>query len=218
MNFFGMSMPSLEATLGTIITIIFVFVIGFVIYQKKIYKYDICIREERHGNTHIVIMDKGCIEVREGIKKLYIKGYNLYWQPPTLDCIESQANGKPLINLWRDIHGNFHQMRATKFVPIITTDKHGNVVQLEEEEILFLPDNKGSSFWALQEKKSIFQRHMNKDWWSKNGGMVVIGAIITVGIIALLLTGYYISQMTAKNVAATSSLAESAKTMWGLTK
>lgn len=209
-------------SVGTVLFVLLGYGVYFA-YIKKSYLYDVDVREERKDGLTVLKKDVAKAFVDEkGVRKFYLKGLGLTWQPPTLDCIEAQANGRSLINVWRDINGELHSCRFTRKVPVVFDNDQnlaevatfqvimpdGTKKRMGYQEIIFSPDNKSNRFWAVNELKSMWHRHKERDWWQKYGGITVIGIVFTAGVLALLLTGWFILKMTANNVGACSSAVE----------
>lgn len=211
---------TLTGFLGLTGTIFFIVLMGFFIYwyfTKSQYFYEVHVREERRGGNTILIKDLGKVFIDEkGVKKLYIKNYKVIWEPPTLDCIEFQARGKQVINLWRDIYGNFHLVKFTSIVPLVIEDDNGDVltpsidvkqpngsiVKIGVKQVIFSPENKSSRFWMVQELRGLWNRHKERNWWDKYGYTATIGIVATVAIFGMLIFGYWITKMMANNASA----------------
>lgn len=195
-------------------------------YIKSQFKYDVHVRQEQHSGVTVLKKDIAKMYADEnGVRKMFIRGYKATWQIPTTDSIETQSGGRPLINLWRDINGEFHLCRFTKTVPVVIENEDGHleiptydvktptgeVIKMGFEERIFSPDNKTNRFWAVNEMRGLWHRHKERDWWTKYGGTVTIGIVATVGIVALIFTGYFIAKMVQQNVGACTAAVESSK-------
>ena len=163
---------------------------------------------------------------------------------PTLDCIIPQAgNIRPLIRMFRDVNGNFHQVRTSKIIPVLI-ERNGELVQLEQEilvnekkrqgwysavknlfirnakladgtkklvamnEVVFEPDNRSTRVFMAQALRRNHEKHQVTPWWQTS--TFIAGIYVVGGLFALLVTGYFVSDMWQANIEQMAPLASAA--------
>jgi len=181
-------------------------------WLRNRYPIDVTVRSERMNGG--VLMSKAYARMYEenGVRKINListKNFRGITLPsPTLDALEIKGNREHL-NYWRDVNGNFHQVKFTKFVPIVEFDENGRLLKNLEQEVIFAPDSASYREAGIQELKRLWEKHKAKDWWSQYGPATVIGVIAAVAIMSVLFSAYYISQMTNAYTATAGSVANS---------
>lgn len=196
-------------TVGVLaLVILFVLAIGIWIWFRTRWKYDIDIFVEKANGGVIKQKTWGRSYLDNGISMLSIFSYGHKDRPfPTLDCI-IPAGSRPYLQLWLDTSGNFHQIRITKYVPVVIekpegfeqlTAKvklpNGEFKYMGINEVIFEPDNKSDRAWAWSKLRQINDKHKSLKWW-QDRAMIIIMAIAIVSILAIVFTGYYFVEIS----------------------
>lgn len=181
-------------------------------HNNKAYKYDLEVLEERVNNVPVSVKDIARVFVDDDtIKKIHFKKYDFTWEPPMLDSIIMQDNGRPKIVVWRDINGNFHNVRRSKWIPVVRKE-NGKIVEYKDKEIIFTPDNRSSENWAKLALKQMHDRHIKAySWWSENKGLVIVGIVSMACVMSIFIVGYWHTSFYKDVVSACSGAVNEAK-------
>lgn len=157
------SIPFINVGVGTIVGAgltfaVVIALVGWMIFNK-VFSYNALIYQET-GTGGYYLQSKARIFIRDRVKQLQIlKFKDAILPPPTLDTITNMRGGKPLIQLWRDVNGNMHPVRWTRFSPALVED--GDTLKQLEQEVLV--EAKGDKVKAGEmNKKGWFSLGLNK--------------------------------------------------------
>jgi hypothetical protein len=129
------SVGGMSSLLVAVISLVLIGVGGGVwwLIFNGMYSYSALIYQET-GSGGFFVWSKARIFVEDNVKIMRVWKFRDVGDlpPPTLDTIVTMSGGKPTILLWRDVDGNIHPVRWTRFVPVFV-EKEDELVQLEQE-------------------------------------------------------------------------------------
>lgn len=191
--------------------------IAFYVWYNYRYRYVCGIYHEK-GNGAVIYQPTGARMFKDdGLSVFSTWVFSNRKEPaPSLDTIYPSTTGKAYFEMWLDAAANFHQVRKTKFVPVLLSDDggvlsqayreftlaDGSVRKVGLEEVIFEPDSRSNRAWAWNSLRRNNDKHKNLKWY-QDKAMIIIMTIALVGIMVLVFAGYYFTEIqanTAENI------------------
>jgi hypothetical protein len=111
--------------------------------------------QEVNNGAGYFVWSRARIFTEDKVKQMRVLAYSDYpLPPPTLDTIVPMKGGVPVVLLWRDVNGNIHSVRWTRFAPVLIED-NDELVQLEAEALR-----------VSKVKKVPVEQVKKQGWWS----------------------------------------------------